>query len=96
MSESRLRSFIETSSEAVSLIDEEGKVIEWNAGSEQITGIPKDEALGRYIWDLSFHMIPHKYRTEKHQKNIEQAWHTSLQTGIPVIEEPQVVEIVRP
>ncbi|HWQ68168.1 MAG TPA: PAS domain S-box protein [Methanospirillum sp.] len=95
-SEARLRSFIETSSEAVSLIDEEGKVIEWNAGSEQITRIPKEDALGSYIWDLSVRMTPLKYRTEEGYKSIEQVWRRSLQTGIPVIQGPQVVEVLRP
>ena len=51
-SESRLRSFIDTTSDAVMIIDEEGKIIEWNAGSEQISGISKEEAIDRYWWDV--------------------------------------------
>lgn len=91
-SESRLRSFMETSSEAVSLIDEEGMVIEWNVSAEQITGISKKEALGMNMWDLTFRMIPPEHRTEERLKFIKQEILTSLRTGIPVFEEPRVVE----
>ena len=34
-SEARLRSFIETTRESVTLVNEEGKVLEWNAGAER-------------------------------------------------------------
>lgn len=94
-SESRLRSFLETSSEAVSLTDEEGKVIEWNAGSERIMGIPTECALGRYIWDLTFCMIPSEYRTEDYQYSLEQEIRNSLRTGIPIFEEPRIFEVYR-
>ncbi len=92
-SESRLRSFLETSSEAVSLIDEEGRVIEWNAGSEQITGIRKEQALGQFIWDLNFHMIPTEHRTEDHRYSLEQEIRNSLRTGVPIFEEPRIFEV---
>ena len=95
-SESRLRSFVETTRESVTLVDEEGKVIEWNTGAERITGIRKEEALGSCLWDLTFRMLPREHRTEERRALIEQRIRTSLKTGIPVFEEPQVIEAENP
>ncbi len=91
-SESRLRSFIETTQESVTLVDEEGKVIEWNAATERITGLQKEEVLGTYLWDLTFRMLPPEQRTEERRALIEQRIRTSLKTGIPVFGEPRVIE----
>jgi len=91
-SESRLRSFIETTRESVSIVDEEGKVKEWNAATEQITGIRKEEALGSFLWDLTFRLLPPEYHTEERRAFIEQRIRTSLKTGIPVFQEPQIIE----
>ncbi len=91
-SESRLRSFVETTRESVAIVDEEGRVLEWNSGAERITGVGKNEALGSYIWDLTFRMLPAENRTEEHRVLIEQRIRTSLKTGVPVFEEPQVIE----
>ncbi|ACL16416.1 PAS domain S-box protein [Methanosphaerula palustris] len=95
-SESRLRSFIESTQEAVTLADEEGKLIEWNAAAEQITGIRKEEALESSLWDLAFRTVPREFRTEERRAGIEQMIHTSLETGIPIFEETRIVEVERP
>jgi PAS domain S-box-containing protein len=95
-SESRLRSFIETTQESVALVDEDGKMVEWNQASERITGIRKDEALGRYLWDLTFRMLPREHRTEEHRLASEQATRTMLMTGVPVFKGPRIVEAERP
>lgn len=91
-SEERLRSFIETTREAFALVDEEGKLLEWNAGAERISGITKEEALGSYLWDLTFRMLPDEYRTDERRVLIEQRIRKSLKTGIPVFDEPQIIK----
>ena len=91
-SESRLRSFVETTRESVTIVDEEGKVLEWNAGAERITGVSTHEALGRHVWDLTFQMMPAEHRTEEHRARIEQRIRASLRSGIPVFDEPRVIE----
>ncbi|MCX6054950.1 MAG: PAS domain S-box protein [Chloroflexi bacterium] len=45
---------IEQLNEGVVLTDESGYIIEWNSGEELLTGISKNEALGRPIWDVFF------------------------------------------
>lgn len=92
ISERRLRSFIETTAESVTLVDEEGKVLEWNPATERITGIRKEDVLGTYLWDLTFRMLPAEQRTEERRALIEQRIRASLMTGIPVFDEPRVIE----
>ena len=95
-SEYRLRSFLETTRESVSLVDESGKVLEWNTAAEQISGIRREEAVGSAIWDLTFRLVPRGHRTEERRAAIEQTIRAALRTGIPVFEEPRVIEAERP
>ncbi|WP_128694256.1 hybrid sensor histidine kinase/response regulator [Methanoculleus taiwanensis] len=95
-SESKLRLFIETTRESVTLIDEEGKVIEWNPGAERISGITQEEALGSSLWDVTFRMLPRERRTEECRAAIEQTSRTMLRTGVPIFEKPRIVEAERP
>ncbi|NLV26135.1 MAG: PAS domain S-box protein [Methanomicrobiales archaeon] len=95
-SESRLRTIIENSEEAISMIDEEGKVIEWNPSSERISHIPKEEALGMYIWDLTSRMAPLQHQDAEHKNTIKQALRSSLKTGVPVFSGPQIITGTRP
>lgn len=45
---------VEHSVDGITLVDEQGVLIEWNDGEEQITGIPRSEALGQFLWDIQF------------------------------------------
>ncbi|OPY40017.1 MAG: putative diguanylate cyclase [Methanoregulaceae archaeon PtaU1.Bin222] len=95
-SESRLRSIIEMTTDSISLVDEEGRVIEWNPGSERISGIRKEDALGRYLWDLTYSMVPRESRTEDRRAGIERSIRTMFTTGEPVFKEPMIIEAERP
>ncbi|MFN8374064.1 MAG: PAS domain S-box protein [Anaerolineae bacterium] len=57
-SEERFRSVVEQSLDGIMLIDQTGKIIEWNHAEAYITGIPRDAALGQYVWDLTYQMLP--------------------------------------
>lgn len=64
--EETLTSFIEQSSDGISIVDHEGKIIVWNQARANISGYQKDEIIGKYIWDVQW-MI---------QKNKENAQYT--------------------
>ncbi|MCD4845721.1 MAG: PAS domain S-box protein [Methanosarcinales archaeon] len=55
--EKRLRSIIEQSCVGIVLIDEQGTIIEWNRGEEEITGLKRDEVLDKTLWDVQFRLI---------------------------------------
>jgi len=62
-SEQRLRSVVETASDAIICIDSGGHIIFWNQGAECILGYSADEARGRPITFI----MPERFR-EAHQK----------------------------
>ncbi|MEN6394877.1 MAG: PAS domain S-box protein [Methanoregula sp.] len=94
--EASLRSLIESSQSSIVLVDEEGNVIEWNAGAEHISGIKKDAAIGKPLWTLIALMRPLGKHTEKDDAVLEQKIRESLKTGIPFHKEPRIFESVRP
>ena len=52
-SEGKFHRLVEQSSDGIVVIDEKGKIIEWNHGQEEITGLPRDKALGHSLWDVN-------------------------------------------
>jgi len=68
-SEEKFRNVIEQSLEGVALVNVEGKIVEWNKGMHEITGIPREKALGMYQWDIEFQLMkPELRRPELHKK----------------------------
>ena len=51
-SESKMRNFIDQSFVGITIIDEEGKIIEWNPEMERITGYLRKETIGCFAWDI--------------------------------------------
>ena len=75
-SERRFRSIVHNSTDGIVLVDEQGVIIEWNMGQEQITGVPREEAIGKRAWDVSYELIPEdKKQTDRYvtikQKSLE-------------------------
>jgi len=52
----KLRGIIENAADGIALMDENARVIEWSPAMERITGIPRDEAIGSYHWDIQARM----------------------------------------
>ncbi|MBI5035427.1 MAG: PAS domain S-box protein [Chloroflexi bacterium] len=59
----KFQSVVEQSSEGIVLIDESGRIIEWNHGAEQILGLTQDQTLGQYLWDIQFQLAPPENKT---------------------------------
>jgi len=62
-SERKFSTFIRQSLDGIILIDGQGTVVEWNDGEEQITGIPRSQALGRPLWEIQYQLAPQEKRT---------------------------------
>jgi PAS domain S-box-containing protein len=48
------RGIIDQASEGITIIDEEGRIIEWNPAQEKNTGRSRDSVLGRYLWEIQY------------------------------------------
>ena len=80
-SEERLRSFIEQAHEGVSIVDEEGRISEWNAAQEKITGISRSEALGVCAWDLATRMILDGHHRDEICANMKESIRRMIRSG---------------
>jgi diguanylate cyclase (GGDEF)-like protein/PAS domain S-box-containing protein len=63
-SEQKFRSLVEHSPDGIVIIDETGRIIEWNRGQVEISGLKQSEALGRQIWDIQFQLMREELRSE--------------------------------
>ena len=71
-SEDKFRCCVEQSHDGIVLCDTEGKVVEWNRELERITQLPHDEAIGKYIWDVNYAVMPDETKSAAvHQKHKE-------------------------
>lgn len=80
-SEIKFRNTIEQSTDGISLMDENGIIIEWNNGMEKITGYKKEEELGKLIWDSQYELLPEAEKTHEMYDYIKGSIDEFLETG---------------
>ncbi len=80
-SESKHRSIVEQSRDGISLVDESGCIVEWNHGMEAITGLMRDDVLGRQLWDVQFNLAPDEQRTHEVYERIRALALDAIATG---------------
>ena len=69
-SENKMRNFIEQSFEGIIIVDNDGRVIEWNAAQERISGILREDALGKYCWELFQKLITDEAMLKHYRKRV--------------------------
>ncbi len=52
VSEERFRGIVQQSTDGILLVDEKGRIIEWNNGLEVITGIARAEVIRKNLWEV--------------------------------------------
>ena len=90
-SEEKFRTIFEMSSEGIVLINEHGTIIEWNRAQEQLTGIPRAEAIGAPAWEIQFRQVPGEKRSQDLFNDLKQDIFKILKMGQYV--SPQTGEI---
>ncbi|MBE3143256.1 MAG: PAS domain S-box protein, partial [Planctomycetes bacterium] len=80
-SEKKFRGIVEQSYIGIILLDEKGKIIEWNHAQETITGMSKDEVLGRLIWDVQYAALPEIMQTPEAYEETRLSYQSFLKTG---------------
>jgi PAS domain S-box-containing protein len=53
-----LHSLVDSAIDGITLVNMDGRIVEWNTGMQNITGIWREEALGKYYWDVLYRMMP--------------------------------------
>ncbi|MBI5458813.1 PocR ligand-binding domain-containing protein [Methanobacterium sp.] len=96
-SEEKFRTFIQQSLDGIVLLDEEGHVIEWNKGHEKITGIKKDEAIGKLFWEIKYQLTPPERQTLNRLQHIMKLQLEALKTGeAPFLSKIHETDMIRP
>ncbi len=80
-SEQKFRNIIEQSYDGIALADEQGLIIEWNWGQEQLSGLKRAEVIGRSAWDVQFEMATPEARTPEAYERIKASMQEFLATG---------------
>jgi PAS domain S-box-containing protein/putative nucleotidyltransferase with HDIG domain len=94
--EQKFRSFVEESSEGFTLLDEQGRVIEWNRARERMTGLKADKVVGRFLWDVLHQMMPPERRTLEIYETNKKAILDALETGqSPILNRAIDAEVMR-
>jgi PAS domain S-box-containing protein len=95
-SEEKFRMLIQASLEGIVLNDDQGVIVEWNAGMEHIFGIPRQQVIGRTLPEIAYQVAPSK-RTEEDAKGWIQSIIAQVDQKSPSSDHPAVeVEIRRP
>jgi len=94
-SEAQLRSMIDQSHDSIILCDEQGLIVEWNRAQEQLSGLPRARALGRYAWDVMFEMASSEMRTPEAYTRLKADFMATLATGRPPWSEPLHEQLIQ-
>lgn len=96
-SEEKFRSTIEQSTDGITIVDENGSIIEWNNGMEEITGRKKEDEMGKLIWESQYELLPVEEKTPETYDYIKGTILQFLQNGkAEWIEKPLDRKISRP
>jgi PAS domain S-box-containing protein len=80
-SEEMFRGFIEQTFESIILFDEDGRIIEFNHGSEKLSGWSRADVLGLPAWRLMGLLIVPERRIADYESWLETRFRAALQTG---------------
>jgi len=73
-----LKTIFNNSFEGIIIADESGLIIDWNSGSEKITGLSKASVIGEYIWKVQYKLAIPELRKATSETAHESLWNTKV------------------
>jgi PAS domain S-box-containing protein len=61
-SEDKFRSIVEQSYDGIVLVNREGVIVGWNQAQAEIVGVAREEAMGKFLWDMQFSLATEERR----------------------------------
>jgi len=80
--EERFRNLFNNNNDGVRIVDENGIVIEENNRMEQITGVPAQNIIGKFIWDVIFEYTPIEKQTPENYAKTKEIIQNALKPGV--------------
>ncbi|WP_455383645.1 PAS domain-containing hybrid sensor histidine kinase/response regulator [Salinispira pacifica] len=79
--EEKLRAFVDQSTEAIWVVGQDARLVEFNHSAERLTGLTREEAIGEYGWELMSRItLPDRWNEEV-EARMKQEMQTALATG---------------
>jgi PAS domain S-box-containing protein len=94
-SEHKLRNIIDQSIDGIMLTDEQGTIIEYNKSEENITGIKKEDALRKKIWDLLYDVTPRAQKSPEVRDQLKRMIKKFLTDGKSPIDENYIESVIQ-
>jgi PAS domain S-box-containing protein len=94
-SEEKFRSIIENSVDGIILIDNNGSILEWNNGLENITGINQNEVMGKSFWEIVDRIIPDEQKPSIKALGYKEYLEKLFNNDIPALRRILKVKILR-
>jgi PAS domain S-box-containing protein len=80
-SEEKFRTIIEQSTDGVILLDEQGVIIEWNQAQEQLTGLAREQALGKPFWEIQLQFAEMEMETPEQHEHLKRVILDAIASG---------------
>ena len=80
-SESKFRNVIKHASDGVILNDSLGNIIEWNRAMEKMTGLMREEVIGKTASDVTFRLWPREKKSAELEVENKDVWKQAVQNG---------------
>jgi PAS domain S-box-containing protein len=80
-SEQKFRAFVEQSAEGIALINEHGKIIDWNHSCEKLTGLKQKDTIGKSFWEVQYQLTLPERRDPERLELYSRVVLEALQTG---------------
>ena len=80
-SEEKFRSLVEQSPDGIFMVGEDGALVEWNRGQENVSGLTRADVLGRPIWDIHWRLMPEELRTVDVFERLKSTFEEILASG---------------
>lgn len=71
INEGKYRGFIEQSGDGIAIINNGGKIGEWNKKMEEISGFLKKDIINTDMWEVEYNMLPLSERTPERQQSLK-------------------------
>jgi len=94
-SEERLRAFFEQTLDAVTMADEDGRIVEWNPAAERMTLIPRSEAVGALYADMMVRLLPRERRSLSGVAALRGYLWEAMEADRPGVASPAQIEVER-
>ena len=87
-SEEKYHNVVKQSYDGIILVDEQGKITDWNQGQERISGWSRDDVVGQNIWDMHYKMMTEPDKTEMGYDQIREIFKNIIEKGLIPWETP--------